>query len=260
MKTEISSLNKEKKARKQKKQNEKEILHDFYCSMSSVEPTTTNEKQLKHQSRHPFTTPKNANQEHLLRILNDRSKKIVFVTGPAGTGKTLFATETGIQYWLSGTYKKMVFTRPNISVDEELGYLPGTLEEKLGPYVRPIYDVLYNYVEPHNVSLMIEDKTFEISPLGFMRGRTFKNTWIVADEMQNATISQMKMLLTRIGENSKLIITGDLEQSDIGHENGLKDFLKKWTTPSQNMIHLQFTHGDVLRESVVQEILDIYNA
>jgi phosphate starvation-inducible PhoH-like protein len=174
----------------------------------------------------------------------------------------------GIHHWLTGKHAKLVFTRPNISVDEELGFLPGTMEEKLGPYVRPIYDILGDFFGPKEMAAMMEDKTVEIAPLGFMRGRTFKNTWIVADEMQNATISQMKMLLTRIGENSKLVITGDMEQSDIGNNNGLKDFLGRWktvekiegTTRTNNLCHVQFDHADILREVVVQEILDIYNS
>jgi phosphate starvation-inducible PhoH-like protein len=185
-------------------------------------------------------------------------QKIIFVTGPAGTGKTVFATEMGIHHILDGTYNKLIFTRPNISVDEELGFLPGTLEEKLGPYMRPIYDILHNFISPKEVLSMMDDKIIEIAPLGFMRGRTFKNTWIVADEMQNATVSQMKMLLTRLGENSQLIITGDLEQSDMHVTNGLTDFLNRWNTVSKNISHVQFTHGDILREPIVEEILKIY--
>ena len=148
-------------------------------------------------------------------------------TGPAGTGKTLFATEMGVKHFLLGTYEKLIFTRPSVAVDEDLGYLPGTLEEKMAPWVRPIYDILYNFMTPKEVTAMLEEKIIEISPLGYMRGRTFKNCWIVADEMQNSTISQMKMLMTRLGENSRLAITGDLDQHDRRYEqNGLEDFLE----------------------------------
>ena len=136
----------------------------------------------------------------------------------AGTGKTLFATEFGMKNFLMNNVEKIIFTRPSVSVDEDLGYLPGTLEEKMAPWVRPIYDIIYRFINPKEVTQLVEDKVIEISPLGYMRGRTFKNAWIIADEMQNSTVAQMKMLLTRLGENSRLIITGDLEQHDRKNE------------------------------------------
>jgi phosphate starvation-inducible PhoH-like protein len=193
-------------------------------------------------------------------MLKQTSKKIIVVSGPAGTGKTLFATEYGVRNFLLGSFEKMVFTRPSVSVDEDLGYLPGTLEEKMAPWVRPIYDVLYQFITPNEVKQHMEDKLIEIAPLGFMRGRTFKNTWIVADEMQNSTISQMKMLLTRLGENSRLIITGDLEQFDKPNEiNGLEDFLNKFKGKrSSSISSFQFERDDIQREEVVKEILEIY--
>jgi len=182
------------------------------------------------------------------------------VSGPAGTGKTLFATEYGVQNFLLGSFEKLVFTRPSVSVDEDLGYLPGTIEEKMAPWVRPIYDILYQFVTPNEVKQYMEDKVIEIAPLGFMRGRTFKNTWIVADEMQNSSVSQMKMLLTRLGENSRLIITGDLEQYDRPNEtNGLEDFLNKFKGKrSSSITSFQFERNDIQREDVVKEVLDIY--
>ncbi len=193
-------------------------------------------------------------------MLKQKSKKIIVVSGPAGTGKTLFATEFGVRNFLLGNVERLVFTRPSVSVDEDLGYLPGTLEEKMAPWVRPIYDVLYQFVTPGEVKQYMEDKVIEIAPLGFMRGRTFKNTWIVADEMQNSTVSQMKMLLTRLGENSRLIITGDLEQFDKPNEiNGLEDFLNKFKGKrSSSISSFQFERDDIQREEVVKEILDIY--
>ena len=108
---------------------------------------------------------------------------------------------------LNKNIEKLIFTRPSVTVDEDLGYLPGSLEEKMAPWVRPIYDILYTFISPKEVTTLIEDKIIEISPLGFMRGRTFKNCWIVADEMQNCTISQMKMLLTRLGEKKRVQIS-----------------------------------------------------
>jgi len=141
-----------------------------------------------------------------------------------------------------------------------LGYLPGTLEEKMAPWVRPIYDILYNFMSPKDVTALMEEKIIEISPLGYMRGRTFKNCWIVADEMQNSSISQMKMLLTRLGENSRLVITGDLEQYDRPSElNGLEDFLTKFRGKrSSSITSFEFQRSDIQREEVVKEVLDIY--
>jgi phosphate starvation-inducible PhoH-like protein len=207
-----------------------------------------------------FTIPKNFSQERYVGLLKQKSKKIVVATGPAGTGKTLFATEFGVRNFLLGTYEKLIFTRPSVSVDEDLGYLPGTLEEKMAPWVRPIYDILYQFISPKEVTALMEDKVIEIAPLGYMRGRTFKNCWIVADEMQNSTISQMKMLLTRLGENSRLVITGDLEQYDRMNElNGLDDFLSKFRGKrSSSISSFEFQRSDIQREEVVKEILDIY--
>jgi phosphate starvation-inducible PhoH-like protein len=216
----------------------------------------------KNAFENKFTTPKNTSQEEYNRILKNKSKKIVIATGPAGTGKTLFATEYGVKNFLLGNYDRLIFTRPSVSVDEELGFLPGSLEEKMAPWVRPIYDVLYNFVTPSEVTAMMEEKIIEIAPLGYMRGRTFKNAWIVADEMQNSTVSQMKMLLTRLGENSRLVITGDLEQYDkISELNGLEDFLQKFKGKrSESITSFEFQRGDIQREEVVKEVLDIYSA
>jgi len=210
-----------------------------------------------------FTTPKNEPQEKFCEILKTKSKKIVIVNGPAGTGKTMLATEHGIRFFLTDTYEKLIFTRPSVSVDEDLGFLPGTLEEKMAPWVRPIYDVLYNFLTPKEVQQLMEEKIIEIAPLGYMRGRTFKNAWIVADEMQNATVSQMKMLLTRLGENSRLVVTGDLQQYDRTFENnGLDDFLrrfKKMGRESESIVSFEFQKSDIQREPVVKEVLDIYD-
>ena len=209
-----------------------------------------------------FTKPKNRSQIDYTNVLNNKNKKIIVATGPAGTGKTLFATEFGIKNYLNGTCEKIIFTRPSVSVDEDLGYLPGTIEEKMAPWVRPIYDILHNFISPKEVTTLVEEKEIEISPLGFMRGRTFKNTWIIADEMQNCTRSQMKMLLTRLGENSRIVITGDLEQHDRhGEINGLEDFLNKFKGKrSSSITSIEFQSDDIQREEVVKEILDIYDS
>jgi phosphate starvation-inducible protein PhoH len=259
-----------KRNRKYKKQNHRELLNEYTAEIES-------EKSLSHQRslyenmqylsaaereklESKFTVPKNESQELYNSLLKYKNKKIVVATGPAGTGKTLFATEYGVRYFLQGTYEKLIFTRPSVSVDEDLGYLPGTLEEKMAPWVRPIYDILYNFMSPKEVTALLEDKVIEIAPLGYMRGRTFKNAWIVADEMQNSTVAQMKMLMTRLGENSRLVITGDLEQYDReGELNGLDDFLTKFRGKrSWSISSFEFQRSDIQREDVVKEVLDIY--
>lgn len=257
-----------KRGRKSKKQQEKEILKEFY-SETEPEPTIRSAwAQWEHLSPKErakfeqfFTTPKNVHQEAYLRALRDPLKKIVVCTGPAGTGKTLLATENGIRAFLKGDVERLVFTRPSVSVDEDLGFLPGSLEEKMAPWIRPIYDVLYQFVSPQEVAEFIDQKLIEISPLGFMRGRTFKDSWIVADEMQNSTVSQMKMLLTRLGGNSRLVITGDLEQYDQAGINGLDDFLSKMKgRRSDSITSFEFDNTDIQREEVVKEVLEIYAA
>lgn len=207
-----------------------------------------------------FAKPKNESQARYIQNLNKTANKIIIATGPAGTGKTLFGTEYGLKQFLFGKYEKLIFTRPAVAADEDLGYLPGTLEEKMAPWIRPIYDILYKFVSPAEVTEMIENKSIEIAPLAYMRGRTFKNTWIVADEMQNSLPTQMKMLLTRLGENSRMVITGDLDQHDRhGETNGLADFLDKFRgNRSSSIISVEFETGDIQREEVIKEVLDIY--
>jgi len=259
-----------KRSRKTKKQSEKAIMNDFYAEFDKDQSATKQRKYyecMQYLSTHEqekfenkFTKPKPGSQETYAKLLKNKLKKIVVATGPAGTGKTLFATEMGVKNFLLGHYEKLIFTRPSVSVDEDLGYLPGTLEEKMAPWVRPIYDILYNFISPKEVTALMEDKIIEISPLGYMRGRTFKNCWIVADEMQNSTTSQMKMLLTRLGENSRLVITGDLEQYDrINELNGLEDFLNKFKGKrSSSISSFEFQRNDIQRENVVKEVLEIY--
>ena len=260
-----------RKGKKGRKMNEKEIYYEYREEIEN-EKLLKNQKKLydnfqylsyneKKTLEDKFTSPKNSSQEEYVRKLKIKQRKIIVATGPAGTGKTLFATEFGIKNFFMNNVEKIIFTRPSVSVDEDLGYLPGTLEEKMAPWVRPIYDILYRFIHPKEVTQLLEDKTIEIAPLGYMRGRTFKNAWIIADEMQNSTVSQMKMLLTRLGENSRLIITGDLEQHDRKNEiNGLEDFLEKFNGKrSSSITSVEFQKDDIQREEVVKEVLDIYS-
>jgi hypothetical protein len=208
-----------------------------------------------------FSKPRNATQSKYARELEKTTNKIIIATGPAGTGKTLFGTEYGIKHFLMGDYDKLIFTRPAVSADEDLGYLPGSLEDKMSPWVRPIYDILHTFITPKEAKELLANKAIEIVPLAYMRGRTFKNAWIVADECQNTNINQFKMLLTRIGENSRMVITGDLDQHDRHDEvNGLADFLEKLRNGRSNSISsIEFDKNDIEREEVIKDVLDIYN-
>lgn len=204
--------------------------------------------------------PRNIHQEDYIDLLDSPHKHIVFAIGPAGTGKTMLAVQMAIQELKQGNIDKIVVTRPAVSVDEQHGFLPGTLVDKMAPWTRPIFDVFEEYWTPKQIASMIEDGVIEIAPLAYMRGRTFKNAWILADEMQNATPSQMKMLLTRIGEGSRIVVTGDLAQHDRGYEqNGLKDFIANLAkSPSQSIGLIQFEKQDVERHPAVSEVLKIY--
>mgnify|MGYP001177184558 FL=1 len=204
--------------------------------------------------------PRNVNQEDYLDILENPNKHIIFATGPAGTGKTMMAVQMGIRNLENGTVDRIVITRPAVSVDEQHGFLPGDLKEKMAPWTRPIFDFLEEHYKPKQVEDMVKNKTIEISPLAYMRGRTFKGAWIIADEMQNATQEQTKMLLTRIGEGSKIVVTGDLAQHDRGYtNNGLKDFLNKFDRKYGTIGHVNFTKKDVERHPVVAHVLEIYD-
>ena len=205
--------------------------------------------------------PRNFKQDELLGLLTDQSKHIVFTTGPAGTGKTMISTLHAIKQFKERRVDKIVITRPAVSVDEQHGFLPGTLQEKMAPWTRPIFDIMEEFYHPKEIEYLLENNKLEIAPLAYMRGRTFKNAVVLADEMQNATPEQMKMLLTRIGDNSQLIVNGDLAQHDRGYSNnGLKDFLQKFNANNYNTIsHIQFTKKDVERHPVVADVLQIYD-
>lgn len=201
--------------------------------------------------------PRNEAQEDYIFSIEDR--RITFGVGPAGTGKTLIATLMAIKALKSGAVDKIVITRPAVSVDEQHGFLPGDLIQKMAPWTRPIFDVFEEYYHPKQIVEMIEGGIIDVSPLAYMRGRTFKNSFIIFDEAQNATPSQMKMVLTRIGDNSIMVITGDLNQHDRGfEENGLKDFINKFDDTDTIGV-VEFEEQDIERDPVVAEVLDIYN-
>jgi phosphate starvation-inducible PhoH-like protein len=204
--------------------------------------------------------PKNLSQENYLLKLNDPQKMIVFATGPAGTGKTMLAVQWAIDQLKYGDATKIIVTRPAVSVDEEHGFLPGDLNEKMAPWTRPIFDVIAENYTAKEIEHMVTEGIIETSPLAYMRGRTFKNAVVIADEMQNTTPSQMKMLLTRLGQGSKMVVTGDLQQADRPSTNGLLEFLKLYNNfEDHRYVDLcHFTVGDVERHEAVKEILAIY--
>jgi len=202
---------------------------------------------------------KKKNQESYMLKLLDPSKDIVFGVGPAGTGKTLLAVQVAVKMFKEGKVDKIIVTRPAVSVDEDLGFLPGTLEQKMAPWTRPIFDVLRNYFNAREISCMIDEGIIEIAPLAYMRGRTFKDSFILADEMQNATENQMKMLLTRLGEGSKMAVTGDLAQADRINDNGLIRFVNRLQEASHDRLDIvRFAQGDIERHEAVKEVLQIY--
>ena len=203
---------------------------------------------------------RNANQKLYLTKLYEESTSIVLAIGPAGTGKTMLAVQFGVKLFQEGKVDRIVVTRPAVSVDEDLGFLPGDLNEKMAPWTRPIFDVLGEYYQKKEIANMLEEGVIEISPLAYMRGRTFKNAYIVADEMQNATVNQMKMLLTRLGEGSKMVVTGDLAQADRLSDNGLIDFcnLLKQKEYLEHIDIIQFEAKDIERHNAVKEVLAVY--
>lgn len=202
--------------------------------------------------------PRNISQRKYLDLLYS-SMPIVVGTGPAGTGKTLLACHAGSKALANRQVERLILTRPAVSVDEQHGFLPGTLEKKMEPWTRPMFDCLHRYMSPKQVKILISDGKIEISPLAYMRGRTFDNAWIIGDEMQNSTPSQMKMLLTRIGEGSKLIVAGDIQQHDRGfEENGLLDLITRADPNSLSIRHVNFTDDDVVRSEVIKDVLSMY--
>jgi len=182
-------------------------------------------------------------------------KPIVVATGPAGCGKTMLACHLALTYLEERKCSKIILTRPIVAADEDMGYLPGDIDQKMEPWVRPMWDMFENRL-PHNKL----QRVIEIAPLGYMRGRTFTDTFIIADEMQNSTVNQIKMMLTRLGENSKMIITGDTEQSDLSiYSNGLLDLVNKMEGSEYEYLdRVSMGSEDIVRHPAVDEVLKIY--
>ena len=234
----------------------------FSKKRNDKQDTTINLTDYKRFTKEIELIPRNIHQEDYIANLLDPSISIAFSVGPAGTGKTMLSVLAGIKMLKEGDITKIVITRPAVGVDNERhGFLPGDINQKMEPWTRPIFDVFHEHYTIKDTVRMLEEQIIEISPLAYMRGRTFKDSWIIADEMQNATPGQMKMLLTRLGEGSRMAVTGDVMQTDRKEgENGLIDFnqLFKKFGKSPYISWNSFTHKDIERHPAVTEVLRIY--
>jgi phosphate starvation-inducible PhoH-like protein len=210
--------------------------------------------------------PKTPNQSEYCDLLENEEISVVVGIGPAGCGKTLLACNEAIQQLVNKNVQKIVITRPVISVDDEqIGFLPGSMSQKMDPWTRPIFDVFNEVFSKQQMLSLFDNNMVEIVPLAYMRGRTFKNTFIIADEMQNSSPNQMLMLLTRIGEKSRIAITGDLRQSDRSSTNGLSDLINKikksaWmqTDTSSKIKYVEMDSSDIQRSEVLKQIIELY--
>ena len=202
--------------------------------------------------------PRSERQKEYVRAL--RQSDITISAGPAGTGKTFLAVAVGLTMLLDKKIDRIILSRPAVEAGERLGFLPGDMKEKVDPYLRPLYDSLYDLFDYEKIQRMIEIGDIEIAPLAFMRGRTLKNSFAILDEAQNATDTQIKMFLTRIGENSKIVINGDPSQIDLPHKNmsGLNRSKKLLGNISEISV-VDFDHSDVVRHPLVSKIVKAYS-
>ena len=202
--------------------------------------------------------PKTVGQQKYIESI--RNNTIILGTGPAGTGKTFLAVAMAVKALRDKRVSRIILTRPAIEAGEKLGYLPGDLQSKIDPYLRPLYDALFEMMGPENYQRNVEKQIIEVAPLAYMRGRTLDDAFIILDEAQNATFEQMKMFLTRLGNNSKAVVTGDLTQTDLpgGQVSGLWSAVKILDGIDDIAIH-QFTERDVVRHKLVQKIILAYD-
>lgn len=245
------------------KMSNKSSGKQFYSSLQS----STNVRAQK-----KTTKPLSYNQQKYSEYLKDSSVPIVVGIGKAGSGKTLLAADSAINSFYNNEVEKILITRPAVTLDEDHGFLPGKLEDKMAPYLKPLFDCFLQYYSMETLKSMMKNELIEICPLAYIRGRTFHDCFIIADEMQNTTPNQMKTFLTRIGQNTKVAITGDLEQCDIPDINGLRHFLdqaviynrlqdaKGLLTSHDAIKVVEFTDNDVQRSEIVKTVLSIYSA
>jgi phosphate starvation-inducible PhoH-like protein len=228
-----------------KKKNISEKLHDIYLDKIEV------------FSKRAYITPRSEGQKYYIDAI--RKYDIVFGIGPAGTGKTYLAMAMAINALKKNIVSRIILTRPAVEAGESLGYLPGDIYEKVNPYLRPLYDALYDMVEPHMAKDYLDRGIIEVAPLAFMRGRTLNDSFIILDEAQNSTPEQMKMFLTRLGFDSKTVITGDITQSDLpkGKKSGLVH-VKSLLEDVEGIKFVVMKGDDVVRHELVQRIIEIY--
>jgi len=220
--------------------------------------TAIDDKNAIHTKRRSLS-PRTENQAAYVDAL--RSKEMVYGVGPAGTGKTYLAVAVGVEMYEKGMIERLIFCRPAVEAGEKLGFLPGDMREKIDPYLRPIYDALNDFLGSDRVEKMLERGEIEIAPLAFMRGRTLSHAYVVLDEAQNTTSTQMKMFLSRMGENSRMIITGDPSQTDLIDKevSGLKESMTI-LSKIEEIAFIQFENKDVVRHKLVGKILNAYDA
>jgi phosphate starvation-inducible PhoH-like protein len=202
--------------------------------------------------------PRSANQAEFLTAM--QNKDMIFGIGPAGTGKTYLAVAVGVSMLIAGKIDKIILTRPAVEAGEKLGFLPGDMREKVDPYLRPLYDAMHDMLPADQVERRLTNGEIEIAPLAFMRGRTLSNAFVILDEAQNTTPVQMKMFLTRLGNNARMVITGDLSQIDLpnGIESGLKQAAKILKNIS-DIAFINFDENDIVRHPVVSKIVVAYD-
>jgi len=229
-------------------------------SQSTKSPSHYAEKTNYKEAKSIFIQPRTEKQHEYLAALNNPDMHIIFGSGPAGTGKSYIATKWAMQQLKNGLVDKIVITRPNVAVDDnDLGYLPGDILEKLAPWIKPITDIMLEHFSKSELEYLIKEEIVEICPICFIRGRTFKNAIVIVDEAQGTTPNSMLAVLTRIGEGTKLLITGDIEQKD-KQSDGLKDFIDRFKSSHIDGIALiEFQKEDVQRHPIISDILKLYN-
>ncbi len=232
-------------------------LASTVLSGEEIKPEEISRLKLTFQETGKVIVPKTINQAHYITSLN--TKPITISTGPAGTGKTFLAVAVALKFFLMGKVERIVLTRPAVEAGENLGYLPGDLLQKINPYLRPLYDALFELQPYEKISKLIETDRIEIAPLAYMRGRTLKNSFIILDEAQNTSISQMKMFLTRMGNNSKIVLSGDDTQVDLEKpkSSGLLH-AKRILKGIKDISVITFTREDISRHPLVEKIVAAY--